>query len=83
MEEQKHKPTHDELIAMLSTPGWHLVADSKALSVKNRTLEELVRTTHARHKQGEAPGLISRLENSLELDAIQIQELWAHLGLPM
>ena len=83
MNQHPDKPSHEELIKMLSTPGWDLVANNKAFKVKNRTLEELVKTTHARHVRGEEPGLISRIENALELDLIQLQQLWAHLGLPM
>jgi len=83
MKDPKTKPAREELIAMLSTPGWHLVADNKVVHDKDRTLEELVRTTHARHTSGQEPGLISRIENAFELDLIQLQELWAHLGLPV
>ena len=81
MENRSTKTTHEELIGMLSTPGWHLVTDGKTFLVKNRTLEELVRITHTRHKHGDAPGLISRVEKAFELDSIQIQNLWTHLGL--
>jgi hypothetical protein len=83
MKVRSNKPTREELIAQLKTRGWDLVAGKPTFSVKDRTLEELVRTTHARHKKGEALGLISRMETALELDLIQIQELWEHLGLPI
>ncbi len=77
------KPSREELIAMLQTRGWDAVTGSAAKPVKDHTLEELVRAAHARHKKGEAPGLISRMESALELDLIELQGLWEHLGLPM
>jgi len=77
------KPNREELVAQLQTKGWDLVTGSPTEPLKNRTLEELVRTAHARHTKGETPGLIQKLENALELDLIEIQQLWAHLGLPM
>jgi hypothetical protein len=83
MKDHNAKLSREELVAQLQTRGWDLVTGSEAAPIKNRTLEELVRTSHTRHKKGEAPGLIKRMENALELDLIQMQELWEHLGLPM
>jgi hypothetical protein len=83
MKNQNIKLSHEELVAMLQTKGWDLVMGSKAFPIKDRTLEELAKTTHARHMRGEAPGLISKMEVTLELDLIQMMELWEHLGLPM
>jgi len=77
------KPRGDELIERLPTSGWDLETGNPAFPVKNRTLEELVRTTHARNKKGEAPGIVKHVETELELDLIQLQQLWMHLGLPM
>jgi len=83
MKNHNNKPSCEELIAQLQKRGWDLVTGSEAFPIKNRTLEELVRMTHARHKKGEAPGLIKHMETVLELDLIQIQQLWEYLGLPM
>ena len=77
------KPTHDELVKQLHTPGWRLVTEEedqpKAVS---GTLKDVLETTHERKKRKQAPGLIQNIETTLELDAIQIQNLWHYLGLP-
>jgi lambda repressor-like predicted transcriptional regulator len=83
MPDRPTKPTHEELIAMLHTPGWEMETGSKAYQIKNRTLKELVETAHARRAKGEAIGPIKRIENAIEVDALQLQQLWMHLGLPM
>jgi hypothetical protein len=83
MNKRNAKLSHAELVAQLQTKGWDLVTGSETTPLKNCTLEELVRIAHARHKKGEASGLIKRIESALELDLIEIQQLWAHLGLPM
>jgi hypothetical protein len=81
METRDTKTRRDELIGRLPTRGWDLKA-SKSVPVKNRTLEELVRIEHARRAAGEDAGSISHVETEFELDLIQLQELWMHLGLP-
>ena len=81
MTETKHV-TFDELVKMLPTPGWELGTGNETFPVEDHTLEELVRVTHARHARKEAPGIIKRIENELELDAIELQKLWIYLGLP-
>jgi hypothetical protein len=83
MNSRNTRPSREELVAQLQTKGWDLVTGSETVPIKNRTLEEVVRATHARHKKGEEPGLIKRMETALELDLIQIQQLWEYLGLPM
>ena len=74
------KPTHDELIERLHTPGWRLVADDE--DATDGTLKDVLEETHARKKGKKEPGLIRHIETTLELDAIQIQNLWHYLGLP-
>ena len=83
MNNRQTKLSREELVAQLQSKGWDLVTGSQTVPLKNHTLEEAVRTTHARHKKGEAPGLIKKLETAIELDLIQMQELWEHLGLPI
>ena len=74
------KPTHDELVEQLHTPGWRLVTeDDKATS---GTLKDVLETTHQRHQRRQPTGLIKQIETSVELDMIQVQQLWQHLGLP-
>jgi len=87
-EMQKRKPNREELIAMLQTKGWDLVTGSATAPLKDhvakdRTLEELAKTAHARHKKGEGAGIISKIDNAIELDMFQLEQLWEHLGLPM
>ena len=82
MKHSQKKLSRAELVAMLQTRGWDLVTGSETHPIKG-TLEELVRKTHEQHKKGEEPGLIQKIEAALELDLIQIQQLWEHLGLPM
>ena len=83
MEDRKTNPTKDELIAQLATPGWTMKTDRKDASAKDQTLEDVVRTAHSKHVSGEEHGAISHLQNAIELDLIQLQLLWEHLGLPM
>ncbi|MGB9153931.1 MAG: hypothetical protein WCD70_12700 [Alphaproteobacteria bacterium] len=83
MENHTPQAKHAKLIAKLPTPGWSLITGAPAFPIEDHTLEQLIRMTHERHKKGETPGLIRHMEDALELDLIQIQELWAHLGLPM
>ena len=78
-----NKPTHDELVKRLHTPGWRLVTDEKDKSTAvDGTLKDMLQTTHDRKKRAEAPGLIEHIETTLALDAIQIEQLWHYLGLP-
>jgi hypothetical protein len=72
--------THEELTERVKTPGWRLVTGNKDKSITD-TLENLVHLTHERRKTGQAPGLIEELETAIELDMIQIEMLWRHLGL--
>ena len=75
------KPTHDELVKRLHTPGWRLVTEDEPEAASG-TLKDVLETTHARNKGKKEPGLIRHIETTLELDAIQIQNLWHYLGLP-
>lgn len=76
------KYTHDELTKRVKTPGWRLVTRKKDKSITD-TLENLLHLTHKRHKKGQTPGLIKEIETAVELDLIQIEMLWRHLGLPV
>ena len=74
------KLTHDELVEKLDTPGWRLVTDDD--KSKSGTLKDVLETTHQRHQRKQPTGLIKQIETSVELDMIQVQQLWQHLGLP-
>ena len=69
--------TLKELIARLDTPGWRLVGDDDDTS-ETGTLKDVLETSH----QQRGGGLIKQIETSVELDMIQIEQLWHHLGLP-
>ncbi len=71
-----------DLIARLDTHGWHVVGDEGDTSDAG-TLKDALETSHQQHQSKAAPGIIRQIENSVELDMIQIQQLWQHLGLPM
>jgi hypothetical protein len=70
-----------ELIERLHTPGWWLVTD-EGDKPDTGTLKEVLETTHRRHRAKGSPGLIRQIETSVELDMIQIEQLWRHMGLP-
>jgi hypothetical protein len=82
MEKRDDTSSREKLIKRLPSPGWNLEA-GKSPPLANRTLEEVVRAAHAQHAAGETAGIIRHVETKLELDLIQLQELWMHLGLPM
>lgn len=71
------KPRREDLVEKLNTPGWEAEPGHKG------TLEKLVRTAHDKRGAGKTPNLIRQIETGIELDAIQIAELWEHLGLPV
>jgi hypothetical protein len=76
------KYSHDELVKRVKTPGWRLATGSKDKTITD-TLERLLHVTHERKEKGDAPGLIEEIETSIELDMLQIAQLWRYLGLPV
>jgi len=74
--------TQDDLKGRVKSPGWALVTGKKDQSISD-TLEKILRITHHRHKSGQAPGLVREIETNIELDMIQIEQLWQYLGLPV
>jgi hypothetical protein len=77
------RPNRQELVALLQTKGWDVVTGTPATPTGGQTLEQAARDAHARHQKGETPELIQQAENKFQLDLIQLQQLWEHLGLPM
>ena len=67
------------LIAFAGYTGYSLFSEPEAAS---GTLKDVLETTHARKTGKAEEGLIQHIETALELDAIQIQNLWHYLGLP-
>jgi hypothetical protein len=76
------KYTRKELIDRLETPSWNLVTGNRSMPLQG-TLRQLVEATHDRHSKGHASGYIREIETAIEVDLLQIQELWHHLGLPV
>ncbi len=73
--------TDDELTKKVTSPGWrHAPEDGGPVT---GTLEDALKSGHAQHAQGRAPGRIEELETAIELDMIQIEKLWRYLGLPV
>ena len=69
----------DELKAMRSSPGWQLEAGE---AKHEGTLEDVAKIAHERRQRGEHPGIVRQIENSIELDMLQLEKLWYGLGLP-
>lgn len=72
--------TPDDLKSKVKSPGWQLEAGGET---KHGTLEDVLRLAHARKEAGHKPGIIRQLETSLELEMLQIEQLWRYLGLPV
>ena len=72
--------TQDDLKGRMKSPGWALVT-GKDQTVSG-TLENMLRTKHDRHAGDDASGLIQEIETAIELDMIQVVNLWRYLGLP-
>jgi hypothetical protein len=47
---------------------------------KTGTLEDMARQAHA--DRAKNPGVVKEIETAIELEMIQLQQLWHHLGLP-
>jgi hypothetical protein len=76
------KAKHDELVSQLTSPGWRLIPTGIDPAVEG-TLEDMARAAHARKRSGKHPGAVQRAEDSLELGAFDLEQLWWHMGLPM
>jgi hypothetical protein len=75
------KPKHDDLVSQLTSPGWRLIPTGINPAIEG-TLEDMARAAHARKRGGKHHGVVQRVEDSLELEAFQLEQLWWHLGLP-
>ena len=75
------KISQDELIKGAKVPGWELVTGNE--KPVTGTLEDVAKAAHERQQSGREVGVIRRIENAVELEMIQIEQLWQHLGLPM
>ena len=75
------KLSHDDLAQRTKEPGWHL--DTGDTAKTSGTLEEVLKAAHERQQSGKRPGIIKQIETSIELDMLQIEQLWRYLGLPV
>ena len=75
------KYTSDDLNTLAKTPGWRLHLDGDA--GQEGTLEDVAKAAHARRVRGEHPGIIRQIETALELEMLQLEQLWRYLGLPV
>lgn len=76
------KYSDSELKAKLGNHGWSLVAAHKDHAISG-TLKEVLEFMHAKHKIGAPRGQIHEIETKIELDLLQIEQLWRFLGLPV
>jgi len=74
--------THDDLKGRMKSPGWAMITGRNELSPSS-TLENILGATHSRQSRGHVPGLIREIATGIELDMIQVEQLWQHLGLPV
>lgn len=72
---------HNELVSLLTSPGWRLIPTGIDPAAEG-TLEDMARAAHERKASGKHPGAIQRAEDALELDLLDLEQLWWHLGLP-
>ncbi len=70
----------EDLTKRAKSPGWMHHADEEQVT---GTLEDVAKAAHDRRKSGKPPGLIKEIETAIELEMIQLEQLWQHLGLPM
>ena len=73
--------SHDELAKLTTSTGWRLETDGT--TANTGTLEDVAKAAHERRARGEHPGIIRRIETSIELEMLQLEQLWRNLGLPV
>jgi hypothetical protein len=71
----------DQLKKKLGTPGWRTITGTKTHPHEG-TLGEMVEAAHSRHRNGQAAGHLQEIETEIEVDVLQLEELWQHMGLP-
>jgi hypothetical protein len=71
----------DQLKQKLTASGWRTITGNKTMPLEG-TLAQMAEAAHARHVKGQAAGYLQEIETEIEVDMLQLQELWQHLGLP-
>lgn len=72
------KYTSEELVRKLNEPGWRAVDHGK-----EGTLREAAEAAHAGRAGGKPPGRLQEIATRIEVELIELEELWHHLGLPV
>lgn len=72
--------SHDDLVSRVNSPGWRLTGGDAPVEGK---LDDVLRAAHGRYADGQHPGLVQEIETAVELELIQLQQLWRYLGLPV
>jgi hypothetical protein len=70
--------SQDELTNRLTKPGWRRTDASGATTTG--TLKDVAVAAHA--DRAKHPGVVQEVETAIELELLQLQQLWEHLGLP-
>ncbi len=70
--------SQDDLTNRLTKPGWQRTNASGA--TESGTLKDLATKAHA--DRAKHPGVVKEAETAIELELIQLQQLWHYLGLP-
>jgi hypothetical protein len=73
--------TDDELRALAKQPGWRLETAEGA--GHTGTLEDVARMAHERRVRGQHPGIVRQIENAVELEMLDLEQLWRAIGLPL
>ncbi|HEX7726682.1 MAG TPA: hypothetical protein VF410_09005 [Rhizomicrobium sp.] len=70
--------SQDDLTNRLTKPGWQRTdANGKT---ESGTLKDLATKAHA--ERAKHPGVVKEVETAVELELLQLQQLWHYLGLP-
>ena len=70
--------SQDDLTNRLTKPGWQRTDASGA--TETGTLKDLATKAHA--ERAKHPGVVKEIETAVELELLQLQQLWHYLGLP-
>jgi len=73
--------SHDDLAKLMTSSGWRLETDGK--TEHTGTLKDVATVAHERRTRGAHPGIIRQIETSIELEMLQLEQLWLNLGLPI
>jgi hypothetical protein len=71
----------DQLKQKLGDKGWQTHTGKSGRPMQG-TLGEMVEAAHSRRKYGYAVGTLKEIETKFEVDMLQLEELWQHMGLP-